>query len=1756
MKLNAAPKWFRRLLVSILALVLVIEAVPTGFVYVRAAETKVIKVTSSEQLLQGIPAGQTFVLEQDITMGQDQMIPNIDGILDGRGHTVTLKNRTLANTVTGTIQNMIVTSLSPVTGVDMNLSTNSGSFAVVLNGGKLYNCLSTAVVSGPMGGYCGGLAYSANNGAEIRNSIFAGTFKGSSKAGLVYSGWLEGAPLTISNSFYNIDGDKVKKAVNSGAEGSDYKIEGAVAGKNVDRMKGDSLIASLNEKNLGIGYVWEAVDGELPKLVSGGGSVENANLDKLNAAIKTAEAKAEDDYTVESWNSMQKALEKARVVAGTINISQKEVDEATMALERAIAELKKKERTPFPVELPKDGVTLISGAEEFLNADTTDATKYFKLTQDIAIEGGFWNRNLAGVFDGGGHTITLKTADYNGNPLFDRILSTGVVQNLHIKVEGTFPNRNNFAPFATELKGGMIVNCVSHVTGQHSAGFVLKMNGGLMANCLTLGHNNRGALVHYQKSTDHQNTDGYKSGKIFNCYWAASNKVDNIMATAPENLIESHSVNDDMLRSAEFIQQLNSKKGEFGTTWSRDKDGYPYLGTDHGEHSLMQSKYPVEFVWYDKEVISIENNRLELSPQMADHDRFAGTFRLQNVPADSKISWSCEDRANRENIALYDPDKLYVYHDGGAVVRAVEHKADGTQEQVAEIRIVSISRKIEQLQLVMDGKVVGDEILVQGSENKTLDIQARYEGSSEFRSLPPYLTKMEPDDRGHIFTSYNSATFHCEHPGSSRLTVVTKTGDASVSVMVTSKYVPVDEVTPGIGGTIQIHSRNSMGSGEYNAIPSNIKVQPDNASYRGNIELESSDPETAVCGKDGSVVPLKVGPVTLTARLTDQDRTVSGSGKVMFTYANPLVSVQMDAKRLTAEAGKKQKLNLTFTGEDEAYAGVSETELIWSYSRIGIVNIKRPNPLKQIRVEGKKDSGDWVASDEYELHALKPGTVTVTGTPVDQSAGARPVSFTVTVTGDESDIPVFDISGFISKGKETAIQHLMEKNDYSFGQEWNIYTLMRDGQELPKEKLDSYYNSVAATVKSWDANIQATEIERAILALGIMEKDITNVEGVDLVHMICNHPNLTRQGSNALSWGLIALDLNNTPIPADAKWSRESMVKELLTYQNSNGGFGLDKDGGSGVDITAMSLQALAAYQNIDGVQEAVEKGVEFLAKAAEKNLDYGNAESISQVILTLSVLNRDLIYEPGFGDQTENLMSVLSQYMVEGKGFMHAKGQAVNTMATVQAMQALCAYERFIKGESGYWDLKGNRPAFDPVAHVIELIEDLPVNITLKDVETVRAARKAFDALRPEQQEKVTNIDKLTRAEEIIKNFSNDEKKALEVMDLIAALPDTPSLLDEDQVQAARKAYDKLSDAQKNKVLNIERLQAAEKTITDLKAARKVIDAIHRLPQPITWEAQSAVQAARNAYNSLTEAQKEMVVNAYLLDKAELELSDALAVKKVIDIIDALPQTVTRSDSEAVKAARAAYDALKDELKVQVTNLEKLSKAEKSLWDLRQAGGNSTAESNTIDAVVRDGMVSAEQLAAIRGKDKVLRVACHMENGETYTLYLHGKDIAQAEDLNVKMYRKGLYEKEIHMLAENPEIFRFDQKGHFQGPIMVEMETGLANGKYLLLRYDPEQQRAVLVSSVEAKDGKVRFIVSEGGEYFLAQKASAKSIPELQNKADPENVSEDEVFSVQKNADDTSSSQTGILIGIAVLIAVIAFILRMLKKRKENSGE
>ena len=271
-----------------------------------------------------------------------------------------------------------------------------------------------------------------------------------------------------------------------------------------------------------------------------------------------------------------------------------------------------------------------------------------------------------------------------------------------------------------------------------------------------------------------------------------------------------------------------------------------------------------------------------------------------------------------------------------------------------------------------------------------------------------------------------------------------------------------------------------------------------------------------------------------------------------------------------------------------------------------------------------------------------------------------------------------------------------------------------------------------------------------------------------------------------------------------------------------------------------------------------------------------------------------------------------------------------------------------------------------DPAVAAVKELIDAIGEVTLDSGDAIDAARTAYDKLPEAKKVLVDNYEKLTAAEEAYTALV-DAAAAKAVDDLIDAIGEVTADSG-DAIKAARAAYDALTDTQKELVKNYEKLTAAEEAYTalvDAAAAKAVDDLIDAIGE-VTADSGDAIKAARAAYDALTDTQKELVKNYEELTAAEeayTNLVDAAAAKAVDDLIDAIGE-VTADSGDAIKAARAAYDALTDTQKELVKNYEKLLAAEE-LYEELTASAAAIAQKAAEEARKAQEEAEAAQKAA-----------------------------------------------------------------------------------------------------------------------------------------------------------------------------------------------
>ena len=240
----------------------------------------------------------------------------------------------------------------------------------------------------------------------------------------------------------------------------------------------------------------------------------------------------------------------------------------------------------------------------------------------------------------------------------------------------------------------------------------------------------------------------------------------------------------------------------------------------------------------------------------------------------------------------------------------------------------------------------------------------------------------------------------------------------------------------------------------------------------------------------------------------------------------------------------------------------------------------------------------------------------------------------------------------------------------------------------------------------------------------------------------------------------------------------------------------------------------------------------------------------------------------------------------------------------------------------------------FDDVNDVIALINNLPNPITQNDAAAVAAARTAYNALTTAQQSTVTNYADLQADEAVIAGFAT----AIEVIDLINAIPTSLTLSDEASIVAARTAFNALTLSEQGQVTNATALVAAETKLANLKAVQTIIALIAALPVPITLANETAITTIRTQYTALTLDQQALITNEAVYLNAEIELARLKQIQNVEALIAALPNPMTLAAGDDLTAARAAYNALSTANQAEVDNVNVLIAAENRYLDLQAA--------------------------------------------------------------------------------------------------------------------------------------------------------------------------------------------------------------------------
>ena len=751
-----------------------------------------------------------------------------------------------------------------------------------------------------------------------------------------------------------------------------------------------------------------------------------------------------------------------------------------------------------------------------------------------------------------------------------------------------------------------------------------------------------------------------------------------------------------------------------------------------------------------------------------------GTFVLEGVEG-AKPEWNFSQQVEQSEGGYQTHYWIQAYtgryqpRDVRKVSGNVTDQNNGNQVYQS-FTINQVSSNIEELKAFVDGQEVSDEkpLYVDGSTTKTATLKARVKGSNEFVDVDATVSDVEVTYGPAISMTAGKFRILGEGEIGMKICMPEDMKKLAVNFKVISGKVHVQSIDVKVPSEWKIKKWDSLDGLCYVGImrgnnPTenfNYSIVPENASNQ-KLVWEALTPDIAeyVESFDRGLVPKKAGVAKFHVYSEDNPKA-SQDVSVEFKYEYPLKDAKAEQDSYTFEEGSSKEFKILTTPSN-----ATEQRYNWSYSKEGIATVSDA-------IETATGNVNLPHKTKHYIKALKAGEVTVTGVPYDTTAGCKPVQFTIQVTKDGT---VPDNTNYLDMAKEDIAHgtaYLSKQSMEKYGDEWNIFTVLRAGGSISQEKLDIYYESVANQLKkaTFSRKFRYTDAARVAITLAAMGKDLTDVDGVNLMKMIYNDElktKMSKDTSNCPIWGLIALDCQNAEIPSDAVWTREKLIDLILSYQTAEGGFGLIDNKTSSIDMTGMALQALAPYREQENVKPAFDKALKHFKEnmtpeAGFTDAGKENSCTVAQVLTALTAAGIDpLNKENGFTVGNKNIIKNLHTYKGE-QGFLWQTGLKPDVMATQQVTYAMEAYRRFAENENRLYDCTDvgkdaqDKEAADAVSKLIEVIGD---EITLESKPAIEAARKAYNALTDVQKKLVTNYEKLTKAEEELKKLEADQK-------------------------------------------------------------------------------------------------------------------------------------------------------------------------------------------------------------------------------------------------------------------------------------------------------------------------------------------------------------------------------------------------------------
>ena len=244
-----------------------------------------------------------------------------------------------------------------------------------------------------------------------------------------------------------------------------------------------------------------------------------------------------------------------------------------------------------------------------------------------------------------------------------------------------------------------------------------------------------------------------------------------------------------------------------------------------------------------------------------------------------------------------------------------------------------------------------------------------------------------------------------------------------------------------------------------------------------------------------------------------------------------------------------------------------------------------------------------------------------------------------------------------------------------------------------------------------------------------------------------------------------------------------------------------------------------------------------------------------------------------------------------------------------VTLLDTLKGYELQLQNLKAAGDLAGKS-----AADLDGLLSGIKLPLDSSGLDLLGKIRAAFDSLSSDEKAKFKGLN-------LLEGLELSSKGALELDNFLNGIKLPLSASDSDLLAKIRNAYEGLSDAEKAKFKGLNLLEGFELSLNGTGA--DLDNLLNGITLPISLEHKDLLEKIRAAYEGLSDTEKAKFTGLDKLNAYELDLSNLLnsTGQAVEDLIKAIPTPITLNSEAEINRALNAYNNLSQAEKNNVSN-------------------------------------------------------------------------------------------------------------------------------------------------------------------------------------------------------------------------------------------